>query len=239
MSVLQIINVDVSFGTFQVLKKTCLDMEHGLRLGIMGANGSGKSTLLGVIGGQIKPRSGTVLLDGHDVSRMSPSQRSQLGLSRMFQGSRLWDDMTVAEHLQVMLDTKRQGHVALDLLMQALGVTSRFFGCFPIELTLVQRRAVELCMALYGTRVLLCDELGAGLSTPEASALYQALSFSIERGWIDAVLMVEHRAELLSGYTDEIANMNGGVLDRLKKHQRFRYASGKTAEVINRAAITA
>jgi ABC-type branched-subunit amino acid transport system ATPase component len=179
---------------------------------LVGDNGSGKSTLLAVLGGQLSADAGMVWLDGRRINDLDASIRAQLGLSRMFQDSRLWPEMSVGEHFAVMQDTRRSPKTGLAALSLALGIKQSMLDRLPEELTLLDRRRIELCLALYGARFILCDELGAGLSIEEATSLYLVIRHALAQQWITAALMVEHRHALLEKYCTEFKHLERGRL---------------------------
>lgn len=211
MTTLQMINVNVAFGGLVVLCSASLSLERGTRFGLMGANGSGKSTLLSVLGGQLPTPSGSVWLDGKDISRLGVVARARLGLIRMFQESRLWENMSVAENLRCLIDVK--GGDGVDRMRQLrleLDLEGAWLRRTPEALTLHQRRRVELCVAMFGARILLCDELGAGLNLMEARALYSVVHRAVQAGRIEAALLVDHKQTLLDEFCCILAVMASG-----------------------------
>ena len=74
-------------------------MEPGQILAIIGPNGSGKTTCINMITGVLKPTSGTVRFDGHDITSMSRAEIARLGVTRTFQNLRLWSTLSVLDHV--------------------------------------------------------------------------------------------------------------------------------------------
>ena len=74
--------------------------------GIIGPNGAGKTTLFNLISGLLPPTSGTLTLDGHDVTSAAPYQRTRLGVARTFQNIRMFSDMTVVENVMTGMHTR-------------------------------------------------------------------------------------------------------------------------------------
>src|SRR5690349_11178108 len=93
------IDVTVRFGAVAALSGVSLEVASGERRAVIGPNGAGKTTLFNVVTGDLRPRSGVVLLDGHDATRTPPWRRARLGLGRTFQRSTLFPGLSVAENL--------------------------------------------------------------------------------------------------------------------------------------------
>ena len=89
--------ISISFGGVQAVQSVDVRVTQGERRVIIGPNGAGKTTLFNLIGGQLRPTAGQVLLADTDVSTMPPWRRARLGLSRTFQISRVFLPLTVWE----------------------------------------------------------------------------------------------------------------------------------------------
>src|SRR6185369_4657455 len=93
--------VSKRFGGLQALGGVELDADSGRITGVIGPNGAGKSTLLHVIGGLLRADSGSIVLDGDDLTGLLPYQRARRGLVRTFQISRELGELTVLENLML------------------------------------------------------------------------------------------------------------------------------------------
>ena len=85
MGILEVQNVNKSFGGLKALHNVNLDIEEGKIHAIIGPNGAGKSTLLNCFVGKLTPDTGTVMFDGHSLLGIKPYEINQLGVSRVFQ----------------------------------------------------------------------------------------------------------------------------------------------------------
>ena len=89
-----------SFGKTEVIRGLDLSIHPGERIGIMGPNGAGKSTLFDVMSGRCIPSSGQIWLHGHRIDRKKPYEINRMGLSRSFQRSNIFPNLSVFENLR-------------------------------------------------------------------------------------------------------------------------------------------
>src|SRR5207302_5175328 len=101
---LAVSEVTVRFGGRHALTDVTLHAEQGEVVGLIGANGAGKSTLMNVISGFITPAAGHIQIFGTDVTGLSPHERARVGVGRVFQDARLFNDLTVTETVKVALE---------------------------------------------------------------------------------------------------------------------------------------
>ncbi|HOB21035.1 MAG TPA: ATP-binding cassette domain-containing protein, partial [Candidatus Atribacteria bacterium] len=113
---LEIRELNVYFGVIHALKGISLTVNDGEIVTLIGANGAGKTTTLRTISGLIKPKSGTISLDGVDITNLSAKERVKLGISHVPEGRRVFPAMTVLENLELgaYLRKDKQG-IASDL----------------------------------------------------------------------------------------------------------------------------
>lgn len=186
-----------TFGRLEVLSGFDMRVEAGEVLGIIGPNGAGKSTLLSVLGGTVKASTGTILLDGEDVTRRSASWRSRHGIATSYQIPRPFVGMTVYENLLVAASfaagERRNG--ARDLANSALEQShlERFANTEAGALRLLDRKRLEVARALAARpRLLLLDEIAGGLTEqelPEIVGLVRSVSASgVTVVWIEHVV---------------------------------------------------
>ena len=112
MALFEVCDVTVRYGGVTALRGASLTAEpHGIH-GLIGPNGAGKSTLFNVATGLVAPSKGRVLLDGQDVTRLSPHGRARRGLARTFQQLELFGVLTVHDNLLIAaeLHGRRRDH---------------------------------------------------------------------------------------------------------------------------------
>lgn len=182
------------YGGFYALDKVDIAVEQGEIRGLIGPNGAGKSTLIDVISGRASNWSGGVSLHGTDISRMSIQQRHRAGLSRSFQKTNIFPDLTVLEQLDIAA-TKTEAPNS-DEVIQELGLTA-LAGKRAADVSYGDQRRLDLALALIGRpKVLLLDEPAAGLSMSESLAMAELLKDLATR-WKVTVLLVEHDMDVV------------------------------------------
>ena len=237
MRVLETVGVRKKFAGVVALDDLEIRIEEGEIHGLVGANGAGKTTILNVIGGQVTADSGVVRIAGHDVERLSPCRRAELGLGRTFQESRMWPDLTAAEHLRIAIDAScrragcASGNRAVNDMCYVVELPKILLDRVPAQMRLLDRRRVELAMAaLNASNLLLIDEIGAGLDIEEARILYRLISQLVGGRRVRAALLVEHKLELLAAFATGISLIENG---KVSQHADCREAA-QLADLMNR-----
>jgi len=99
--VLELSRLTRRFGGLIAVNDISLSLQSGEIRGLIGPNGAGKTTLLSLVGGQVRPSSGSVIFDGIDVTRRRPDQRAARGIRRTFQNLKLFPEMTALQNVMV------------------------------------------------------------------------------------------------------------------------------------------
>jgi len=221
------------FGGLAALDGVDLTLREGEILGVIGPNGAGKTTLFSLIAGSQRPTSGEILLDGRRVTGLPSHRCVRAGIVRTHQIVRPFGNLTVFENVLVAAIHSHRpgsGH-ARDRAVEVLefaGLANRM-SQYPATLTLAGRKRLELARALStGPRVLLLDEVVAGVNPTEAMA-FAALIRRVrdERGV--SVVMTEHVMPAVMSLSDRVV-----VLDHGKP-----IAEGTPAEVVANPKVIA
>ncbi|CAB3634456.1 ABC transporter ATP-binding protein [Achromobacter pestifer] len=222
-SLLQVDALRKSFGGIDALAGVSFTLEAGQMLALIGPNGAGKSTCFNVLGGQLRPDSGSVRLDGRELVGLSAGKICRLGVGRTFQTAATFRSMTVRENVQTALLSRDRllfnpwrraaGHAideAMALLSQVQMANQADAACGTLAYGDVKR--VELAMALaHQPRLLLMDEPTAGMATNERHALMRLTRQLADTQRI-AVLFTEHSLDVVFKHADRIAVLVRGAL---------------------------
>ncbi|RGE42053.1 ABC transporter ATP-binding protein [Comamonas testosteroni] len=223
MSLLQVQNISKAFGGVKAVQNVSFSLQPGELLALIGPNGAGKSTTFNMVGGQLVPDSGEVLLNGKPITGLPPRDVWRRGVGRTFQIAQTFASLTVAENVQMALlsanrkifswwpraASHRRGD-ALALLAQVDMQAQADRPCSALAYGDVKR--VELAMALaHDPQLLLMDEPTAGMAPGERVALMQ-LTREIARQRQMGVLFTEHSMDVVFGQADRIAVLVRGKL---------------------------
>jgi branched-chain amino acid transport system ATP-binding protein len=215
MSLLAVRNLNKSFGGVVAARNVSFAVERGELLALIGPNGAGKTTTFNMVGGQLPPDSGEVILDGETVTRLAPREKFRRGVGRTFQIAQTFLSMTVAENVQMALISRRGGVHALAPAAgqlhreEALAMLDRVGmaeaadrPCSTIAYGDVKR--VELAIALAGEpKLLLMDEPTAGMAPRERAGLMELVA-AIARERRIGVLFTEHDMGAVFAHADRI-----------------------------------
>jgi branched-chain amino acid transport system ATP-binding protein len=210
---LELDRVSKRFGSILVADELSLQVERGDMIGIVGPNGAGKSSLFSIISGDLSPNAGAVRFHGRDVTGLDPAARCRLGIGRTYQVPRSFEHMTVFENVLVAAcrGAGRSGQQANELAAAVLEETNLMAEANrpASRLGLVQRKRLEMAKALGADpKVLLLDEVAAGLTDPEVAGLVEIVAGLRTRGV--AVIWVEHVVRALVGLVDRLICLAGG-----------------------------
>jgi branched-chain amino acid transport system ATP-binding protein len=210
---LEVRDVTKRYGTLTVTENVSLTVESGDVLGILGPNGAGKTTLFNVIGGDVLPDAGAVLLEGVDLTRLRPHERCRRGIGRSYQIARPFGGLTVFENVLVaaLFGARGSRSEAHPLCVEVLEVTgllpkaNRLAGTLP----LLDRKRLEFARAL-ATRpkVLLLDEIAGGLTDHEANEVVATVRAIRARGV--AIVWIEHVVHALVAVATRLLVLHAG-----------------------------
>lgn len=234
-------SLSMAFGGLKVFSNLEFSMQRGERHAVIGPNGAGKSTFVAIVTGLLMPTTGTVLLDGQDVTRTSIRQRVQAGIVRTFQINTLFATLTPLESAVLALcqrdkvarpSLKALRHQGAQIdeaaaLLEKFGLADAA-NTPTRELPYGQQRVLEVVLAYaLKPRVLLLDEPAAGLSTSQGHALFEQLAMLTEG---TTVLFIEHDMNIVFRYAHRVSVLAGGTLiangtpDEIRVHDGVRRA---------------
>ena len=212
------------FGGITATNNVTLNLRKGARHALIGPNGAGKTTLINLLTGVLEPTSGSITLEGRDISRLPPHKRVRRGMVRTFQINQLFNTMTPLETLALVVSQQRglggqvwqrlgAGHEVSDRCLQLLEQfrLTEVMDQRTEHLAYGKRRLLEIAIALAcEPRVLLLDEPVAGVPAGEREELLQtvaALPADV------SVLLIEHDMDLVFSFANRMTVLvNGAVL---------------------------
>ncbi|MCK0111821.1 ABC transporter ATP-binding protein [Ornithinimicrobium sp. F0845] len=222
---MEVRDLSLRIGGAQILEDISFTVPTGQIVGVIGPNGAGKTTLFNLVSGVMTPTSGTVLLDGRDVTGRSVTQRAVAGLGRTFQTSSIFPALSVEENVRLAAQVAegralslltfprrndRASSRARDLLGE-VGLAHR--GAHRAgDLPHGDKRKLEIAMLLAtNPSVVLLDEPMAGVASGDVAGLTEVIrSLHTDHGC--TVLMVEHHMEVLLGLVERVAVLHFGHL---------------------------
>ncbi len=197
------------FGGFRALDGVSFHLAPGEVLGLVGPNGSGKTTCINVISGLYPPDGGTVTYAGQVIGGVASHALARRGINRTFQSPKPFLSLTVAENVLVAATYGNTvGPPDLPALLASLELDT-FANRAAAELNSAQQKTLDLARALATSpRVLLVDELAAGLNPAELARMADRLRVLATTGM--ALLVVEHLMGFIDRVTDRVVVMNAG-----------------------------
>jgi branched-chain amino acid transport system ATP-binding protein len=220
---LEISGLRKSFSGFVAVSDVSLQVETRQIAAVIGPNGAGKSTLFNLITGHLRPDSGEVRLDGHDITGVPPHKACRIGLGRSFQRTNIFPKLTVFQNLQAaFLVHKGRGanfwarsetlyRDETEALLASIGLRDQAHTLGG-TLSYGNQKQLELGLALASEpRVLLLDEPTAGMSATETHETIRLLErIAGERSL--TLLFTEHDMEVVFGIAQKIAVLHQGRL---------------------------
>ncbi|MBQ9231028.1 MAG: ATP-binding cassette domain-containing protein [Prevotella sp.] len=196
-----------------ILRGVSLSVEKGEALGIIGLNGSGKSTLGKSILNMLPHQSGTIILNGENISGLSTSEIASKGISIMHQGGKVFDNLTVDENLSLAGKASAEFKKLIPLLQEGIGsrMADRLSGG--------QRHQLALAMALLGSpQLVVLDEPSAGLSPKAVDEMYLILS-TVRKELGISIILIEQNISKAITFCDRSLLIAQGQIEQEFKSQ--------------------
>ncbi len=209
-------DVHKSFGATRIIRGVSLTVPAGERHAIIGPNGAGKSTLFNLISGRLTPTSGTILLNGQNVTGLAPYQINRRGLSRSFQVTNIFPRLSVWENVRCAvlwsLGYRYSFWRGIDGLADVRERTEQIIAEIDLSdrrrvqagvLTYAEQRALEIGITIAGgAGIILLDEPSAGMSVAEAA---RAVSLIRRVSEGRTLIMIEHDMDVVFDLADRIS----------------------------------
>ena len=238
---LSVKGLSISFGGLKAVNNFAINIEKGQLYGLIGPNGAGKTTIFNLLTGVYKPDTGTILLDGQNLTGKSTTDINKAGIARTFQNIRLFKDLSVLDNvkaglhnhytystLEGILRLPRYYKVEKEMDEKAMELL-KVFGLDgecdfkASNLPYGKQRKLEIARALAtNPKLLLLDEPAAGMNPNETKELMETIEL-IRKEFKVTILLIEHDMKLVSGICEYLYVLNFGT----------ELAHGTPAEVLN------
>ena len=248
MAMLEVKNLGISFGGLKAVNDFGLTIEKGQLYGLIGPNGAGKTTVFNLLTGVYRPDTGTILLDGQNITGKKTIDINQEGVARTFQNIRLFKELSVLDNVKAGLHNhyKYSTLEGIFRLPRFYKVEKQMderamelFKVFDLDkewdykasnLPYGKQRKLEIARALATEpKLLLLDEPAAGMNPNETAELMETIRF-VRDNFDMTVLLIEHDMKLVSGICEKLTVLNFGQV----------LTFGETSEVLNdKRVITA
>ena len=196
-------DLSAGYGQLTALRNVSFSVEAGEILAIIGANGAGKSTLLKTIAGQLRARTGSVVVNGDDVTSLPASARARRGILMVPEGRHLFPSLTVKENLQLGTSTGRKGDWNLDTVCELFPLVAQRLDRVAGQLSGGEQQATAIARALVGNPdLLMLDEISLGLAPAVVVGFYDRLGEITRRG--TAVILVEQDVKRVLSVADQV-----------------------------------
>jgi len=245
MSILEIQNVNKSFGGLKALQNVNLKVEVGTIHAIIGPNGAGKSTLLNCLVGKLIPDTGSVTFDGISLIGKKPYEINQAGVSRVFQTPEIFGELTVFENVMIPCFGKRDGAFEMNALSSVRGQTDIREKAEQMlldvnmadkrnmkssSLSRGDKRRLEMAMCLaQDPKLLLLDEPTAGMARADTNNTIALLAQIQERRHI-TMAVIEHDMHVVFSLAQRISVLAQGTVivedfpENIKGHPKVKEA---------------
>jgi branched-chain amino acid transport system ATP-binding protein len=204
-------DLTVERGGRAVVREVSVDIPVGQVTALLGPNGAGKSTLVLAVGGVLKPKTGSVLLDDTDLTGRRPERVRQAGVAIVPEGRRLLPDLTVEDNLRVAgyALTAERAKAGREQVLELFPQLSKRLSALARTLSGGEQQMVVLAQALISQpRYMLIDELSLGLAPVVVSRLIPVIRTIAESG--TGVLLIEQFATVALGLANHAHIMEGG-----------------------------
>ena len=190
---LKVSDIDVYYGDMQALRKVSIEVNPGEVVSVIGSNGAGKSTLLKTVSGMLRPRTGSISLDGKEISRAPTSKIVEKGISHVPEGRQIFPTMTVLENLEMGAQFSRTRNVLPETIQQV-------FAYFPRLKERLEQKAGTLSggeqqMLAMGRglmslpAIMMLDEPSLGLAPVLVSTIFEIIEKINQQG--TSILLIE------------------------------------------------
>ena len=202
--------VHAGYGGTTVLRDVSISLPPSRIVALLGPNGAGKTTALRVIAGLLRPQAGAVLLDGDDVTKLSPADRARKGICLVPEGRGVFPTLTVRENLRLQVPPWRRGH-PVDPAIEAFPVLGERIDQPAGALSGGQQQMLSVARAfLAAPKAVLLDEVSMGLAPKVVDAIYSGIARLAATGI--SLLIVEQYINRALSIADDVVLLDRGSI---------------------------
>jgi branched-chain amino acid transport system ATP-binding protein len=231
--ILEVQGIQKDFSGLRVLNRVDFSVRTNEKHAIIGPNGAGKTTLFNIISGKYRPTNGSILFKGKEISGLPPYVLNHLGMSRSFQITNLFQNLTVFEniragvrshagllyHLFKTLDRRSEINARTDRIIEQVSLQE---VCHrpAHELSYGQQRALEIGVALSSDpELILLDEPTAGMTREETEDMVKLMRSVVENR---TLMIIEHDMEVVFSLADTVSVVHNGTILATGKPEAIR-----------------
>lgn len=208
---LKVERVNCYFGEIHILREVSLSLEPGEIFGLFGRNGAGKTTTLRTLMGFVKPKSGSIRLDGYELTNLRAHEIPKLGIAYVPQGRGLFTFCSVEENLRIGLLIRKGGKKTLEWVLDLFPVLKERLRQQAGTLSGGEQQMLAFARALCSApRFLLMDEPGEGLMPILVNRIMETIS-TLKASQV-GILLVEQKIDAALKVTDRVALMENGSI---------------------------
>ena len=214
--VLEMRDITKRFGAVRAIRHAELTVRKGSVVALVGENGAGKSTLIKILSGAESADSGTITIEGQQVTINSTNEAMALGVATVYQEPQLFSELTVSENIFTGREIRTGGRIdwaaqnaKVVELLSLLGLPARYATATVGDLSIAEQQQVSIAKALAGNaKILILDEPSAILTDAEIEVLFTVVRRLTASGV--AVIYISHRLDELFLIANEVAVMRDG-----------------------------
>ncbi|WP_019243482.1 MULTISPECIES: ABC transporter ATP-binding protein [Bacillus] len=233
-------DVGISFGAHQAVDHVSFSIEENQFTSIIGPNGAGKTTLFNLLSGQLSASQGEIYFKGKNITKLSPMERTRLGIGRSFQITNVFPNLTVLENVRLAVQSQQKVRYQMlssirkykhfeEKALHWLGVTLLHNKENTVAKNLAhgEKRKLELAMLLaLDPTILLLDEPTAGMSLEDIPMIYEVIQKIKDEG-NKTILLIEHKMDMIINLSDRVMVLFNGKL----------LADGTPKEIMNNETV--
>ncbi|WP_442599590.1 ABC transporter ATP-binding protein [Neobacillus sp. D3-1R] len=218
-------DLTITFGGHTAVDKVTISVPRNHFKSIIGPNGAGKTTFFNLLSGQLMPSSGSIHLNGKDITKYSPTKRTREGIGRSFQITNVFPNLTVLENVRLAVQSQAgnryrmfshfkrfEEYEAKGIEWLRLVLLEDKKDSIAKNLAHGEKRKLEIAMLLaLETEILLLDEPTAGMSLEEVPAILEVIRKIKEQG-NRTIILIEHKMDMILDLSDSVMVLFNGRL---------------------------